>query len=118
MKINNSACYTKQNDTAQGGFSVNVQTVQIPGLLTNREGLLYCRNTEDAIHQSWQLADGKVIVFESIPINYPSNALIVYENIDEYIESIREVDWINDYENSYNRSDEIVKKGYPFLNLD
>ena len=50
---------------------------------------------EDKIHISWEV-DGQIIFFERIPINYPSSSLIVTENFDEYLDAIREVDWINE----------------------
>ena len=50
---------------------------------------------EDKVHISWKV-DGQIISFERIPINYPSSSLMITENFDEYLNAIRDVDWINE----------------------
>lgn len=46
------------------------------------------------LHQSWEV-DGKVVVYENMPCNYPAGYLSVFTSLDEYFEAIKTVDWIN-----------------------
>lgn len=87
--------------------------VNLPTLLTEKDGLVYVRtHDEHYIHQSFELENGTIVVFESIPGNYPSNALVTFKNREEYIESIKEVSWINDSE--YIIKNNLEEDGFPF----
>ena len=44
-------------------------------------------------HSSVELEDGKILVFEYIPVNDPSWCFYI-EKIEDYYTSIRKVDWI------------------------
>ena len=50
---------------------------------------------ENKVHISWEV-NGQIIFFERIPINYPSSSLMITENFNEYLNAIREVNWINE----------------------
>ena len=91
--------------------------VEIPKFLTEKDGLLYVRtHDEHYLHQSFLLPDGQVLIFESIPVNYPSNALAFFDNLDEYVKAIRKVDWINDEE--YIIRNELDAYGFTFPSND
>ena len=75
---------------------------------------------EDKVHISWEV-DGQIISFERIPINYPSSSLMITENFNQYLDTIREVDWINennvvkidkrfDFKNALKKENNIVNK--------
>lgn len=69
------------------------------GLLSDKECLLKISDAEQGyLHQSWMIGD-EVIIYENIPCNYPAAYLSVSSTIEEYFDSIREVDWINDRNN-------------------
>lgn len=84
----------------------------IPSLLDDKDSLLLVTAPYDGyIHQSW-LIEGRVVSFEHIPENYPSGGLMVSQSIEEYIEAIKEVSWINDKE--YIRKNRLEQYGFPF----
>lgn len=79
---------------------MNKTSVELMTFMNEKDGLLYSRSSESgSIHQSFLLGDGRVLVFESIPENYPSNALCLFESIQAYFEAIRDVSWIVDLDN-------------------
>lgn len=89
--------------------------IDIPQYLTEKEGLVYVRtHDENNLHQSFLLEDGQVLVFESLPNNYPSNALCVFETIENYLEAIQEIEWINDQ--TYIVRHQLEAYGFPFSN--
>ena len=95
---------------SEGAIHMNIE---IPQYLTEKDGLLYVRTyDEHYIHQSFLLRDEKVLVFESIPSNYPNNALCVFPNVEEYLASIKEVAWLNDHD--YIVKQNLEAYGYPF----
>lgn len=68
----------------------------IPSYLDEKylDCLLVIRTPEENnIHASWDV-DGRIIVFEDIPNNWPSTSLSVFEDKEEYLEAIRGVSWI------------------------
>lgn len=46
------------------------------------------------LHQSWE-QDGKVVVYENMPCNYPAGYLSVFDSLEAYFDAIKRVDWIN-----------------------
>lgn len=90
--------------------------IEIPQYLTEKDGLIYVRtHDEHYLHQSFHLEDGKVIVFESIPENYPSNALCIFHSLKDYLSSIKEVSWINDVDYIVQHSPLLEEYGFPFV---
>jgi len=55
---------------------------------------LVCVCCEEGIHVSWMLEDGKIISFEFVYANYPPASFCVWEDLEEYLEAIQDVDWI------------------------
>lgn len=49
--------------------------------------------SEENMHQAW-LIDDKVLCTEHIPCNYPSTTMAVYDNLDAYLEAIKDVAWL------------------------
>lgn len=91
--------------------------LELPQCLTEKEGLLYVRtHDEHYIHQSFLLGDDHVIVFESIPVNYPSNALCIFNSIKDYLAAIKDVPWINDAE--YIVRHNLEAYGFPFADAN
>ena len=63
-------------------------------ILSEGEALVYVFEPEESkLHASF-LIEGKVLVVENIPINYPRFSLFTYDNIKEYKKSLKGVDWI------------------------
>lgn len=93
--------------------------VTMPDYLSSRDCLLQVNCFEESyVHQSWLLPDGKVISFEDIPDNYPSGSLAIWESVDDYIDGIAEVGWINDPEYIMNYNPELEMFGFPFCELE
>lgn len=57
--------------------------------------LFIVESEEDKVHISWEV-DGQIIFFERIPTNYPSSSLMITENFNQYLDTIREMEWINE----------------------
>jgi hypothetical protein len=89
-----------------------IQTISMPGFLDSRDCILQVHTFNDNIHQSWTLSDGKVISFENIPENYPSGSLCIWDSMDDYIDAISDVDWLNDPD--YIVHHQLEEYGYPF----
>lgn len=88
--------------------------IAIPNYATETDGLLYVRtHDEHYIHQSFLLESGHILVFESIPVNYPSNGLCVFETIDAYLASVKDVPWLNDTD--YIVYHQLEAHGFPFV---
>lgn len=61
---------------------------------TSRDCIVYIYDNDGYIHASWSAGDGKILSFEIIPENYPPGSYKLWDNEKEYVEAIREVDWI------------------------
>lgn len=49
---------------------------------------------DDNKHSSVRLEDGKILVFEYLPLNDPNWWFYIEENIEDYYASIQKVEWI------------------------
>jgi len=67
--------------------------VDIPEYLDSKESVLSVVN-EGCLHVAWKLRNGKILVVEYIPYNNPHTSVCIYENYEEYVEAISDVDWI------------------------
>ena len=90
-------------------------TVTIPKYMDEKVGLLSVRNADGTmIHLSWKTKEGRIIVFESNLEDYPASALLVFSDLEEYMDKIRNVSWINCREYIVNHGDELTIYGFPF----
>lgn len=65
--------------------------------LDEKSALLYIIDPDEGnIHISWE-ADGIILFFEHCPLNHPSSAIVIKESLDDYLDVIRNVNWINLY---------------------
>jgi hypothetical protein len=78
----------------------------------SRDCILQVHTFGDYIHQSWALPNDRVISFENIPYNYPSGTMCVWDSLDDYIEAIAKVDWLNDPD--YIVHHQLHEHGFPF----
>lgn len=92
-----------------------VYTITMPKYMDEKVSLLHVRSYDNStLHQSWKTNDGRIIAFESNQEDYPANALIIFDDINEYVETIRNVEWMNDRTLIVNQSEELKMKGFPF----
>ena len=49
---------------------------------------------EGKVHRSVPTNGEEIVAYEEIPENYPSWAIIVFDDAQEYLREIRNVDWI------------------------
>lgn len=84
----------------------------------SKECLLNVRTESGNIHMSWLDNKDRVIVFEDIPENYPTGGIFTFDNISDYIDSIKDVSWINDSEHLRKCAIELKVLGYPFHSED
>ncbi len=89
---------------------------QMYDYLDSRDCLLQIHSMSDYIHQSWLLHNGEVICFENIPDNYPSGTLTLWASIDEYLEAVADVGWINDIDHVIHHN--LGQYGFPFLEVE
>ncbi|SOB90325.1 hypothetical protein SAMN05880501_101141 [Ureibacillus xyleni] len=76
-----------------------MKTINLPILNTRKNCFILVECPEEGyFHISWLLKDNSVVLFENIQDNYPSEALVIYDSIDDYFESIQNVDWLHDEE--------------------
>ena len=68
--------------------------VNIPTALEEKDALVHVRSEDDYIHTSWHLKDGKVIACEAVHDGGLSVAILLWDNIQEYKENIKEIPWI------------------------
>ncbi|GGA80132.1 hypothetical protein [Ornithinibacillus halotolerans] len=93
----------------------NTINVNLSKYMDEKTGLLTVREWDNSkIHQSWKINEGRIIVFESNLEDFPANALLLFEDIDEYIEAIKDVRWINCEDFIINHSEDFRKMGFPF----
>lgn len=95
---------------------MNTIKMTMPRYLDDKCCLLKVETEIDQyVHQSWLLPEGQVISYENIPTNYPSGSLVVWESLEEYIDTIKDVEWINNENNILKQDEEILKPvGFPF----
>jgi hypothetical protein len=86
--------------------------MNLPKYLDDKSSLIYVVTMENYIHQSWMI-DGQIVSYENIPENYPSGSLCLFESLEEYLEAIKEVSWINDEE--YIIRHKLEDHGFPFI---
>jgi len=67
--------------------------VILPKLLESDDAIVYIWE-DDRKHVAWMTTDGKVISFEDILGNSGDPSLSVWDNLEHYIEAIKNVDWI------------------------
>lgn len=58
-------------------------------------------------HVSFESDDGKIIVFEYIPDNYPAAVMYACSTAEEYFGTIKEVEWIKDNMEVSSRYEEV-----------
>lgn len=89
--------------------------VTLPAYQDQKSGLLTVSTESGNIHQSYLTDEGYVVVFEFIPCNFPASAMAVYENLEEYVESIQNISWVNDQHYVISEAaTELEELGYPF----
>lgn len=59
-----------------------------------KTALLYVVTKEGWIHAAWEMMNETILVFEYIPVNYPSLVTCFWSDKKDYLQSIKEVDWI------------------------
>jgi len=63
--------------------------------IDENEALVYVFEPEECkLHASFKQDDGKILIVEHIPANYPSFCIATFESIKEYKKSLKGVDWI------------------------
>ena len=72
---------------------------------------------DDYIHIAWEQKNGEVLSFESIPGNSPKISYVLWANTDDYIDAIKDVDWIMDPDN-IEKIDTDFKNKYPDIFKD
>lgn len=91
-----------------------MKQIAIPSYLDDKGCLLRVFSFEGGyVHQSWLLSENEVISYESIPDNYPSGTLCVWDSLEEYADAISSVSWINDPEYIV-KNNMPEETGYPF----
>lgn len=94
----------------KGTISINLREY-----LDEKTGLLTVREWDNSkLHQSWKVDNGKIIAFECILEDYPTNVLLIFNDITEYIKAIKCVNWINNKDLVLKQSEELTKEGFPF----
>jgi hypothetical protein len=89
-------------------------------MITEKNCILYVDATEvnkKELHFAWFSDDEKTInVFELSDLDYPAVAVFTWNSIEEYIDSIKDVGWINnkDYIIKYDK-DVLEERGFPFI---
>lgn len=80
-----------------------------------KSGLLTVSTESGYIHQSYLTDEGHVLVFEFNPYNYPASIMGLHDNLEKYVESIKEVSWINEPEWIRTYDEELLGgAGFPF----
>ena len=68
--------------------------------LDERNAILYAEDCElPAVHLALEDDDGRIMVVEWIPDNYPAVGIFTYESKTEYAESVKEVNWVTERSN-------------------
>lgn len=83
-------------------------------MFDSNETFLNVKADDGCIHMSWK-SDERVIVFEELVDNYPTGGIFEFSSVEVYLNSIKDIGWINRINNVRNVSDEIKSLGYPFL---
>jgi len=91
--------------------------INIPEVLEDKEALVISRwNDNNCVHVSWMLQNLTVISFEYLPLGYPSVSLSVWNSASEYMDTIKDIEWIPE-ENKHSLYYEIAKWGYTQDNI-
>jgi hypothetical protein len=69
-------------------------TVKMREFYTADLSLVDVNTIDDKHHLSVRLEDGKILVLEYLPSNDPAWCFYLEENMEDYYESIRKVEWI------------------------
>lgn len=56
----------------------------------------YVKTDDGKIHAAWEGVDDTILVFEHIPENHPSTYHAVWQDKEDYAQSIASVEWITE----------------------
>jgi hypothetical protein len=74
---------------------IDDMTTDINYGIDENEALVYVFEPEECkLHASFKQDDGKILIVEHIPGNYPSFCIATFDNIKDYKASLKGVDWI------------------------
>ena len=72
--------------------------VDIPEYMDDKSAIVDIETPEGNKHIAWRIGN-KVVSFEHIPSNWPSSSICIWNSLQEYIRTIKEVGWIMEKEN-------------------
>lgn len=82
--------------------------ITIPEQLTEDNCLnQFYSNDEGLNHIAWETQEGKVLVMESGGFEYPDTKIIIYNSVQEYLDSLRDAGWVEFSPHFYDRLEEL-----------